>query len=159
MEHDRARPSRPIAHGLTEYVLRTGQPLLADKTTLAEMAQRGELQLYGTQSTSWLGVPLICDDRTVGVMAAQSYDDLHRYSARDQAILTFVSYHIANALQRKNQADFLREANATLEQRVLERTEALASGMSVERYEAYEKANPSFMSAQGIARYWHKSQE
>lgn len=126
-EHDRARPSRPIAHGLTEYVLRTGQPLLADKTTLAEMAQRGELQLYGTQSTSWLGVPLICDDRTVGVMAAQSYDDLHRYSARDQAILTFVSYHIANALQRKNQADFLREANATLEQRVLERTEALAS--------------------------------
>ncbi len=40
-----------------------------------------------------------------------------------------------------------------------ERTEAMASGMSVEQYEAYEKANPSFMSAQGFARYWRKSQE
>lgn len=126
-EHDRDRPSRAIGLGLTEYVLRTGQPLLTDKTILADMERSGELRHFGARSTSWLGVPLIYDDRTVGVMATQSYDDVHRYSARDQAILTFVSYHIANALQRKNQADFLREANATLEQRVLERTEALAS--------------------------------
>ncbi len=126
-EHEGARPSRAIGSGLTEYVLRTGQPLLTDRDALAQLEQRGALRQHGTQAMSWLGVPLIYDDRTVGVMATQSYDDVHRYSARDQAILTFVSYHIANALQRKNQADFLREANATLERRVLERTEALAS--------------------------------
>ncbi|MCX7556353.1 EAL domain-containing protein [Xanthomonadaceae bacterium JHOS43] len=126
-ERDRVRKSRTVGHGLTEYVLRTGQALLASRAVIESLERQGELRSHGTMSATWLGVPLIYDNRTVGVMATQSYDDTHTYSQRDQDILTFVSYHIANALQRKQQADFLREANAVLEQRVRERTEALAS--------------------------------
>ncbi len=37
-----------------------------------------------------------------------------------------------------------------------EREQALSAGLDPDTYEAYEKANPSFMSAQGIARYWFK---
>lgn len=37
-----------------------------------------------------------------------------------------------------------------------ERSQALAAGVGEADYEAYEKGNPSFMSAQGISRYWHK---
>lgn len=126
-ERDRVRESRVLGHGLTEYVLRNGRPLLASREVIEAMERQGELRSHGTMSVTWLGVPLIYDNRTVGVMAAQSYDDVHTYGRRDQDILTFVSYHIANALQRKQQADFLREANAVLERRVRERTEALAS--------------------------------
>ena len=126
-ERDRVRVSRRLGHGLTEYVLRTGQPLLASRAMIEDLERRGEMHLHGTRAMTWLGVPLIYDNRTVGVMAAQSYDDTHTYGRRDQDILTFVSYHIANALQRKQQADFLREANTALERRVRERTEALAS--------------------------------
>ncbi len=126
-ERDRVRESRTVGRGLTEYVLRTGQALLASRAVIEALERQGELRSHGTMSVTWLGVPLIYDNRTVGVMAAQSYDDTHTYGQRDQDILTFVSYHIANALQRKQQADFLREANAALERRVRERTEALAS--------------------------------
>ena len=126
-ERDLVRESRGLGHGLTEYVLRTGRPLLARREVIEAMERQGELRSHGTMSVTWLGVPLIFDNRTVGVMAVQSYDDTHTYGRRDQDILTFVSYHIANALQRKQQADFLREANTVLERRVRERTEALAS--------------------------------
>jgi glyoxylase-like metal-dependent hydrolase (beta-lactamase superfamily II) len=40
-----------------------------------------------------------------------------------------------------------------------DRSQALEWGVDDATYQAYEKANPSFMSAQGIARYWKKRLE
>jgi diguanylate cyclase (GGDEF)-like protein len=62
----------------------------------------------------------------MGVLALQSYSPRHVYNERDQELLTFVSYHIANALQRKHAAASLKQAYAGLERRVTERTRALA---------------------------------
>ncbi len=138
-ERDRQRPSRALGSGLTEHVLRTGRPLLADRGVIGELERSGMVRSHGTSSTTWLGVPLICDEHVVGVMAVQSYDDTHHYDARDQGILTFVSYHIASALERKRAADSLREANATLERRVLERTEALAATNETLREQVAER--------------------
>ena len=124
-EFDLIRSARRLGRGLTEYVLRTGHTLLADRNMIGQLQERGEVFSHGARAAIWLGVPLICDERTVGVLAVQSYDSTHRYSARDQELLTFVSYHIANALERKRAAESLRLVNAELEQRVVERTEAL----------------------------------
>src|SRR3546814_17844756 len=57
---------------------------------------------------------------------SQSYSPEHTYNERDQELLTFVSYHIANALQRKQAASSLKHAYSGLERRVTERTRALA---------------------------------
>jgi diguanylate cyclase (GGDEF)-like protein len=124
-ENDLVRPRRKLGRGMTEYVLRTSQPLLADDDVHIRLAESGEVIAHGVAARTWLGVPLICESGTVGVLAVQSYDDIHRYSRRDQELLTFVSYHIANALERKRGAERLRRANAELERRVAERTEAL----------------------------------
>ncbi|MEZ5465022.1 MAG: EAL domain-containing protein [Lysobacteraceae bacterium] len=125
-EYDVDRAPRKFGAGLTEYVIRTGKPLLADRDTNRRLHEAGEILSHGARATIWLGVPLICDDKTVGVLAVQSYDADHNYTARDQELLTFVSYHIANALMRKQAADSLREA-AELETRVNERTQELFS--------------------------------
>src|SRR3546814_10394362 len=61
----------------------------------------------------------------MGVLALQSYSPEHTYNERDQELLTFVSYHIANALQRKQAASSLKHAYSGLERRVTERTRAL----------------------------------
>jgi diguanylate cyclase (GGDEF)-like protein len=124
-ERDARRERRPLGRGLTEYVLRTGQALLADRDTIDRLNESGEITSFGPRAAMWLGVPLVCDAGTVGVLAVQSYDLLHRYQRRDQEILTFVGFHIANALQRMRAAERLRVVNAELEQRVAERTEAL----------------------------------
>ena len=124
-EFDISRAARSLGRGLTEYVMRSGLPLLADRNTIARLNAEGEVVSHGARATVWLGVPLICDEVTVGVLAVQSYDEAHRYSRRDQELLTFVSYHIANALMRKQAAESLKAAYAELEQRVAERTQEL----------------------------------
>ncbi len=138
-ERDPVRRTRQIGCGLTEYVLRTGQPLLADRARINALEEQGEVRSYGTVAMIWLGVPLIYDARTVGVMVTQSYDRNQGYGKREQDILTFVSYHVANALQRKRQADSLREANVVLEERVRERTEALAATNQILREQIAER--------------------
>jgi len=126
-ERDQNRHPRKIGHGLTEYVLRSGSALLADRGGLERLYASGEAHPIGARSRSWLGVPLICEDRPVGVLAVQSHSDEHRYTPRDQELLTFVSYHIANALERKRSAESLKQAYAKLEHRVVERTGELAA--------------------------------
>ena len=126
-ERDVQRDPRKLGHGLTEYVLRTGTVLLADRAGLERIYASGEAEPIGARSRSWLGVPLICDERAVGVLAVQSHSDEHRYTPRDQELLTFVSYHIANALERKRNGESLKQAYADLEQRVIERTSELAT--------------------------------
>lgn len=126
-ERDIKREPRPLGGGLTEYVLQSGQALLADQLGLDRLFATGAVQPSGARSRSWLGVPLICGDRTVGVLAVQSHSEEHQYTPRDQELLTFVSYHIANALDRKRTAESLKHAYADLEQRVNERTSELAT--------------------------------
>ncbi|MCG6117065.1 MAG: EAL domain-containing protein [Aquimonas sp.] len=124
-QHDRQRPPRRAGRGMTEYVLRTGRPILAERSAIESLVEQGQVESSGTQARSWLGVPLVCNAATVGVLAVQSYDNAQQYERRDQELLTFVSYHVANALERKRANDSLRQAYAELERRVEQRTQAL----------------------------------
>lgn len=123
---DAVRPPRSHGRGATEYVLRHGKPLLADAAEIDRLVAVGEISQFGSRSICWLGVPLVWNERVMGVLALQSYTPEHTYTARDQELLTFVSYHIANALQRKHTTESLKHAYASLERRVDERTRALA---------------------------------
>ena len=104
-------PAGPVtpAKGLTGYVLRTGQPLaLNDRAGFDALLARGEVQQVGEPSTSWVGVPLRTQDRTVGVLAAQIYDGAARYDQSHTELLTFVSTQVARAIERKQGEEALR---------------------------------------------------
>ncbi|HEX7325556.1 MAG TPA: EAL domain-containing protein [Rhodanobacteraceae bacterium] len=131
--------TRKLGKGLTEYVMREGIALRAGAADIAALRAAGQATQQGSNAVSWLGVPLICNKRTVGALAVQSYSAEHTYSARDQELLTFVSYHIANALERVRAAVSLRAAKADLELRVEERTRALAAANQELRAEIEER--------------------
>jgi len=125
-ERDPNRKARRLAAGLTEYVLQTGKPLLADRERIAALEAEGKVRSHGAQAKCWLGVPLLRGDRAIGVIAMQSYSDDVLFGVSDQELLTFVALHVGSSLARKQAQDRLVLAHANLEQRVGERTRELA---------------------------------
>ncbi len=113
-EHDPApEPKRP-GKGLTEYVLRTGRPLLATPHVVQDLERRGEVELIGSPSVDWLGVPLDRDGATIGVLVVQSYTEGVRYTGKDEALLQFVSTQVAMAVERKRAEEALRDSEQGL---------------------------------------------
>ncbi len=109
-ERDGVPPPQPLGRGLTEYVLRTGRPLLAVPEVFESLVQSGEVDPVGEESVDWLGVPLISRDKAFGVVAIQSYTATNRYGEREKELLTFVSHQIAAAVERKRAEEALRKS-------------------------------------------------
>jgi PAS domain S-box-containing protein len=100
----------PPGNGLTEYVMRTAKPLLASPEGLEALVQAGEVRRIGSPSLDWLGVPLIVENRTFGVMAVQTYTEGIRFSQADLNVLSVVSSQVALAIFRKQIEEKLNES-------------------------------------------------
>lgn len=136
-EHGAYARSRPFGNGISEYVIRRGKPWLLDAGNPATMREwqglvdSGELTWAGPIAEAWLGVPLLLGDRAIGLLAVQSYVPGVGYTDRDRELLTFISYQIANGLERQRAAAELKNAYADLEQRVAVRTAELSEQIHV----------------------------
>lgn len=106
---DKPEP-RQSGHGLTEYVIRTGKPLLASKEKMDELVQEGKIQIIGRDSLDWLGVPLITKKGIIGVLALQNYHEQVRFTNKNVVVLRFVSEQIAMSIERKMAEDALAES-------------------------------------------------
>lgn len=106
-EQDETPASAPPGRGLTEYILRTRSPLLASPDVFEKLRQAGEVDLVGSPSLDWLGVPLTIDGQTIGVMVVQSYEEGTRYGQAELDIMRFVSSQVALAIQRKRAEETL----------------------------------------------------
>jgi len=100
----------PPGLGLTSYVLRTGRPHLVDPAGMERLIEEQEVEPMGAPSLDWLGVPLKRGDEAFGVLAVQSYDEAVRYDDRDREVLTFVSQHVATAIDRFRAWGALRQS-------------------------------------------------
>ena len=69
---------------LTDQVLTTGEPLLAE----------------GASSQSWLGVPLKAGEKTLGALVVQSRPEDAGYGEREQEILGFAARQVVAAMER-----------------------------------------------------------
>src|SRR5262249_9286774 len=88
-EEDPTPAPKHLGRGLTEYILRSGEPLLATPAVFEELVKKGETELIGAPSLDWLGVPLKSGNRCIGALVVQSYNKNARYCERDREILRF----------------------------------------------------------------------
>ncbi|WP_350432423.1 diguanylate cyclase [Shewanella sp. H8] len=124
--------SRPMQDGLTEYILQHKLPQLWSAKEIAKMVAMGEVyakspSLNKTQKMhQWIGIPLMINGDIGGALTIYSLDDEHIYQLKDLELLTFVSQHIANAIERKQAVESLKNSYELLEDKVIARTHALA---------------------------------
>ncbi len=109
-EYDAPPAPKPPGRGLTEYVLRSGEPLLGTPEVFADLVRRGEVESIGAPSIDWLGVPLKVEGTTIGVLVVQSYSERVRYTERQLRALEFVSTQVALAVERRRHEEALRES-------------------------------------------------
>jgi serine phosphatase RsbU (regulator of sigma subunit) len=114
---------------LTDYVRKTGKPVRFPNPQMNKLYKSGEITLFGSQSISWLGVPLKHSGNTSGVMVVQSYDIKDAYSVKDEELLVFVSDHIARAIENVRTEEKFRKQH----QLVLEQKKAITDSISYAR--------------------------
>jgi len=114
---------------LTDFVRRTGKPIRFPNEEINNLYESGEITLFGSQSTSLLGVPLKLSGISVGVMTVQNYDIRDAYSVKDEELLVFVSDHIARAIENFRAEEKIRKQH----QLVLQQKQAITDSIRYAR--------------------------
>jgi two-component system, sensor histidine kinase and response regulator len=111
---DEYTPEMPAGRGLTAYVLRTGKSLLVDAAGFDRLAAAGQVEVIGAPSVDWLGVPLIVEGASIGVLVVQSYDENVRFSTHSIQVLEAIAPQIALSINRKRAEQEMQELNNRL---------------------------------------------
>ena len=109
-------PSAPLRleKSTCAYVFRSGNPELMTETRFDELVTLGEVELVGTNSPSWLGVPLKTSRETIGVMVVQDYETPNRYSERDVNFLASIATQVAIVVEHKQTEELFRQQTEQL---------------------------------------------
>ncbi|MEI7810922.1 MAG: PAS domain S-box protein [Ignavibacteria bacterium] len=100
-EYDSYFPRQKLVKGLTEYILTHGQSLLLNEQQFNELTETGEVELVGTPSAIWVGVPLQVGGKTIGVIVVQDYENEKAYDEETLKFLNYISSQIAQVIERK----------------------------------------------------------
>jgi hypothetical protein len=109
---DTAPPPQKVGRSCTAFVFRTGSAMLIPQSEFDRLAQQGEVELVGSPSPAWLGVPLKTPTATIGVLVVQHYQNESAYDMRDLEFLDSVGGHIALAIERRRSEEALRKSES-----------------------------------------------
>ena len=91
-------PARSMGNGLSEYIVRTHEPLLIRENVIGKLAELG-IDYIGMPAQSWVGTPMLIGDQVMGVIAAQSATTPNAYDEHDRDLFTAIASQTAIALQ------------------------------------------------------------
>ena len=103
--HDRERielPSRPLALGQIDYVIRNRAPLLLSENAQDQMEAKGIQTMAfrgGRTIQSWLGVPLMYGGEVIGAIVVQSVETPRLYTEFERDVLTAIASQAAIAIE------------------------------------------------------------
>ncbi len=104
--------SWPADNSISGYVLKTAKPLLVDKQKALKMQEDGEIEIYGTLSEVWLGVPLIRKGEVIGLFSVQNYERSDAYTQKDLDLMEFVAGQISTAVEMKKAEQTINESTS-----------------------------------------------
>lgn len=125
--------TKAMLSNLSDIAISSASPCLITKGSVFNLDDDGQidqkaftLQYPAEQMPkAWLGVPLVDDNKTFGVLAIQHYDNEHAYQYADLELMRFVGHHIASAIMRLKAKEATQRSHDELERMVNQRTQEL----------------------------------
>lgn len=115
-EFDPPYPPKKAGKGLTEYILRKGEATLIDEKLDLALRESGEVEMIGTPTLIWLGVPLKVGGKTIGVIVVQDYHNADTYGEEEKQVLVFVAEQIAQVIERKRNSEAIKKFSEELKE-------------------------------------------
>jgi len=112
-EFDTVPPPQRVGRSCTAFVFRTGKARLIPQSEFDRLVEQNEVELVGSPSPAWLGVPLKTPTATIGVLVVQHYKNENAYDVRDLEFIDSVGGHIALAIERRRAEEALRKSEST----------------------------------------------
>ncbi|MGQ9621346.1 MAG: sensor histidine kinase, partial [Bacteroidales bacterium] len=100
---------------LTKYVFKNVEPYLYEENNFQKLVENNIIEIVGTPSASWVGIPLIVPDGVIGVMVLQHYREKNIYSQQDVKFLFSIGGQIAFAIERKKAEEEIQLKNNMLQ--------------------------------------------
>jgi PAS domain S-box-containing protein len=118
-QFDEPPPPQTLTKSCTAYVFRIGEPMLINEPLFYELSAKGDVELVGSNSPSWIGIPLKTSDRVIGVLVLQHYELENVYKNDHLRFLGSIASQVANVIERKRAEEENKKSlsllNATLE--------------------------------------------
>ncbi len=106
-----------LGPGITSTVIATRRPLRL--STFAEQEAAGAIQVGGSDTQSWLGVPIPAGDRVIGVVGLESIEP-YAYSEGDERLLSTLAASMGVALENARLFGETKRLLAEADQRAAE---------------------------------------
>ncbi len=122
----------PLTEGLTGYIIQERRSLLFRNAEeeIAFCREHG-FEHLGQQAHSWLGTPLLAQNRVVGVLAIESYTQAYAFDEAAQALIQAFAVSVANAVYNVRLFEHLQR-QALQEQQVRAITERITGAADTE---------------------------
>jgi GAF domain-containing protein/DNA-binding response OmpR family regulator len=111
------RDPRPLGPGLTSTVITTQRPVRIG--TLDEQVAAGAVQIGGSDTQSWLGVPIVGANRVIGVVGLESVRE-RAFNEADERLLATLASSMGVALENARLFDETKRLLAETDQRASE---------------------------------------
>lgn len=87
----------PLGEGLTSILIRNKQPLLLVKDMAIQAAELGA-KIAGRPARSWMGVPMLIQNRAIGAMLIQDLDHENTFNEDDLRFFTALAGQVAGVI-------------------------------------------------------------
>jgi diguanylate cyclase (GGDEF)-like protein len=91
--------TRAAANGLTEYIIRTGQPLLIRSDLEKARERLGASPVAGEEARCFCGAPILLGGKTAGVMATMNTEREYVFEPRDLAVMQTAAGQVSVAVE------------------------------------------------------------
>jgi len=106
----------PAEKSITGIVVRQGRSVLLRRNDILRLQNEGIIEIVGTLSAAWLGVPLKIEDKVLGAIVVQNYENPDIYDQTSIEILELVAHELSIFIDNRRASETANKLSKVVEQ-------------------------------------------